>query len=66
MLPISVPRGANIISSASVARFINFIVTSGQRKIGTSASSAACRNNLSGCIARENTTHGIRYEKNVS
>ncbi len=35
MLPISVPRGANIISSARVARLMNFIVTIGQRKIGT-------------------------------
>ena len=32
MLPISVPRGANIISSASVARLMNFIVTSGHLK----------------------------------
>ena len=29
MLPISVPRGANIISRARVARLMNFIVTSG-------------------------------------
>ena len=27
MLPISVPRGANIISRARVARLMNFIVT---------------------------------------
>ena len=66
MLPISVPRGANIISSARVAKLINFIVTSGQRKMGTAASSAAFKNNLSGCKLREKTTQGILNEKKVA
>ena len=59
MLPISVPRGANIISSASVARLMNFIVTSGRWKTGTSACSAASRNSLSGFRLRLKTTQGI-------
>ncbi len=65
MLPISVPRGANIISSASVARLINFIVTIGHRKMGTCASSAAFRNSLSGCRLRENTRQGTLNENSV-
>ena len=59
MLPISVPRGANIISSASVARLMNFIVTSGDWNTGTRVCAAAARNSLSGFSPRLKTMHGI-------
>ena len=59
MLPISVARGANIISRASVARLMNFIVISGQRKTGTSARSAAFKKSLSARMLLLKTTQGI-------
>ena len=47
MLPISLPWGANIISRASVARLINFIVINGVLKIGTPIDSATLSWNAS-------------------
>jgi hypothetical protein len=66
MLPISVPRGANIISSARVARLMHFMVTMAQRKTGTRACSAAFKHNLFGCRLRQKMTHGTLKEKKVS
>ena len=59
MLPISVPRGANIVSSAMVAVLMNFIVMSEVVNTGTSAASAALRNCGSGFRSRLKTAQGI-------
>ena len=58
MLPSSVPRGANIVSSASVAALMNFIVTIGVWMTGILASSAAARSSASGLNPRLKITQG--------